>query len=173
MPERMVYLLILLLIFAIIIVLALLFSVNSGSDNNNEAKQKFLSIKLSSTEKYRFKNDYEFDLDSFIAVSSETNSLICVINNEPVFRCFSELSYITTSQYSDFGNITNYINLIFKDGSVAEVPFRNNLNHTVRLHSLIKDALKRDPFSRQNNVPLNNSTQEVCIHASYCNLNVS
>lgn len=135
---------------AIIICLIFLFT-KHNSDKKKEfiesRKSNFYNFKSEKTEKTAFIPDFEFDNESLVSVSSQTNEFIFMRGNKADICKFEKISHISI-EVKILSKPVADITVYFINGDSITIPFANDIRDAFRFCTLFENNLGKDPFSK-------------------------
>ncbi|EGR5928014.1 hypothetical protein DC914_RS28695 [Vibrio parahaemolyticus] len=140
----------LLLPVSIIAALAFLFTkhiVDKKKDFIESRKRNFYNFKSEKSEKTAFTPDFEFDKESLVSVSSQTNEFIFMRGEKADICKFDRISHISIEIKIVSKPIAD-ITVFFINGDSIKVPFVNDIKDAFRFCTLFENNMGKDPFSK-------------------------
>ncbi|WP_044128951.1 hypothetical protein [Vibrio parahaemolyticus] len=141
---------ILLLPVSIIAALAFLFNKHIADKKKGfieSRKRNFYNFRSEKSEKTAFTPDFEFDKESLVSVSSQTNEFIFMRGEKAEICKFDRISHISI-EISIVSKPIAYITVFFIDGNSIKVPFLNDIKDAFRFCTLFENNMGKDPFSK-------------------------
>lgn len=140
----------LLLPVSIIAALAFLFTkhiADKKKDFIESRKRNFYNFKSEKSEKTAFTPDFEFDKESLVSVSSQTNEFIFMRGEKADICKFDRISHISIEIKIVSKPIAD-ITVFFINGDSIKVPFVNDIKDAFRFCTLFENNMGKDPFSK-------------------------
>ncbi|MCS0314025.1 hypothetical protein ACXHQ0_19400 [Vibrio antiquarius] len=140
----------LLLPVSIIAALAFLFIkhiADKKKDFIESRKRNFYNFKSEKSEKTAFTPDFEFDKESLVSVSSQTNEFIFMRGEKADICKFDRISHISIEIKIVSKPIAD-ITVFFINGDSIKVPFVNDIKDAFRFCTLFENNMGKDPFSK-------------------------
>ncbi|ENK2263974.1 hypothetical protein AB3A98_004063 [Vibrio parahaemolyticus] len=140
----------LLLPVSIIAALAFLFTKHISDKKKDfieSRKRNFYNFKSEKSEKTAFTPDFEFDKESLVSVSSQTNEFIFMRGEKADICKFDRISHISIEIKIVSKPIAD-ITVFFINGDSIKVPFVNDIKDAFRFCTLFENNMGKDPFSK-------------------------
>ncbi|HHF0555170.1 TPA: hypothetical protein ACPHT2_004895, partial [Vibrio antiquarius] len=121
--------------------------VDKKKDFIESRKRNFYNFKSEKSEKTAFTPDFEFDKESLVSVSSQTNEFIFMRGEKADICKFDRISHISIEIKIVSKPIAD-ITVFFINGDSIKVPFVNDIKDAFRFCTLFENNMGKDPFSK-------------------------